>query len=164
MSMITSRTPPDAAASMVADESTATVTQAGGVENLVGQQEIVAQPGRRHALHLPDGGAGEPKVTGLVLAAGQLGALVSLDVRAQPGTGVGGGHGGQVLVEQGGIDEQGRRLELLDLPGEGREELVVHGAGDAIPRRPGTLGPGSPTSPRRPIPGPTDARTATVRS
>ncbi len=58
--------------------------QAGRVEHLVGQEEVLTQAGRHHPLHLPDGGAGEPGVAAAALVAGQLGALVGLDVGPQP--------------------------------------------------------------------------------
>ena len=92
-SMSTSRTPPAAAASMVCGESTATVTRApardqgaepGGVEHLVGQQQVLAEarprPCPRTSRMVAQVKSGVP---GGGLAAGQAGALVRLDVRPQ---------------------------------------------------------------------------------
>ena len=70
----TSVTPPLAAASTVSSESTAAVTRAvplraraprrsaDGAEHLVREQQVVAEAGRGHALHLADGGAAERAV------------------------------------------------------------------------------------------------------
>ena len=79
-SISTSGTRAFAAAAIVSSESTATVMRADAaldhrrepreVEALVGQQQVVAQPGGRHAHHLAHGGAAEPAVPGL----GQPGA------------------------------------------------------------------------------------------
>ena len=53
------------------------------VEALVGEQQVVAEPGRRHAHHLPHGGAAEPPVAGLGQPGRQRGRLERLHVRPQ---------------------------------------------------------------------------------
>ena len=58
--------------------------EAAGVEHLVGQQQVVAQAGRGHALHLAEGGAAEARVAGVGQVAGQRGRLERLDVGSQP--------------------------------------------------------------------------------
>ena len=83
-----------AAASIVSGESTATVIRvdrlARGhprqplrIEGLVGQQQVVADAGLRHADHLAWRRAGERVVAGSHLRGGERRALVRLDVRAQ---------------------------------------------------------------------------------
>ena len=88
--------------------------QALGLQGLVGEQEVVPEAGRRHADHLPHRRAAEGAMADGRLAAGQLGALVRLDVRAQARPRQGRGHGAQVVLEGGGVDQQGRRDEVVD--------------------------------------------------
>ena len=57
------------------------------VEDLVGQQEVGAEPGPCHAFYLADGGAGEVVMAVGILSAGQPGGLVRLDVWAESSTG-----------------------------------------------------------------------------
>ena len=89
--MTQSRMPACAAAAIVASLSTASVTpavvaergehlQPAWIDDLVGDEEVVAEAGRGHADRLPWGGAREPAVAGRQLPGGERGALVGLDV------------------------------------------------------------------------------------
>jgi hypothetical protein len=49
------------------------------------------------------------------LRGGQRRALVGLDVRPKRTSGVDGHHRGEVVVEDVGVDDQGRGLEFLDV-------------------------------------------------
>ena len=84
------------------------------VDHLVGQQEVSTEPGGRHALALPNGGAGESVMTALGLSASELGGLVRLHVRPQPRPGKRLRHRGQVVLEGFALDEQSRRLQITD--------------------------------------------------
>ena len=74
--------------------------EAAGVDDLVGDQQVGAEPGRGHADRLAGRGARERRVAGGALAGGERRALVGLDVRPQRGARVGGGHRRQVGVER----------------------------------------------------------------
>ena len=52
-------------------------------DDKIGEQQIGAEPGPRHALHLADGRAAEPRVARLGLPACELRALVRRDVWPQ---------------------------------------------------------------------------------
>ncbi len=116
--------------------------QSAGVDHLVGQEEILAQPGPRHPLHLGDGGAGESPVAVDDLAAGQRRALVGLHVRAQTPTGQGGCHGRQVLLEQPGIHHERRCRQIAGLQPVPLPAITVGGAPGEAARRPGPSVPG----------------------
>ena len=87
-------------------------SQPVAVEHLVGQQQIVAQTGRRHAEHLAWRGARERVVTVGVLCGGERRALVRLHVRAQRGTGLRRGHRREVVLQHVGVDHQRRGGQL----------------------------------------------------
>ena len=87
----------------------------GGVGHLVGQEEVLAEAGVGHALHLGNGGAGEPCVPVRGLASRQRRALVRLHVGTQPVPGQGLRHGAQVGLESRRVDHEGRRRELRGL-------------------------------------------------
>ena len=85
----------------------------GGVDHLVGQQQVVAQAGRGHPLHLPDGGAGEgrggPRRAWRRASAVHLCALTWGRSR---GPGRAAGHGGEIVLEQAPVDDQSGRGQL----------------------------------------------------
>ena len=87
--------------------------EAAGIDDLVGDEQVVAQPGRRHADGFSRRGARERRVAGIALAGGDGGALVRLDVRAQRGTGVGRSHRGQVGVERVDVDDHRRCRQVV---------------------------------------------------
>ena len=92
------------------------VAQAWGVERLVGQQQVVAQPGVGHALHLAQGRAAEGLVAPeLGHPARQLRRLERLHVRPESATRPGGGHGGDVGVERVDVDDERRCGQVADL-------------------------------------------------
>ena len=88
-----------------------------GVEHLVGQQQVLAEAGRRHPLDLADRRAGEAGVPALGHEPGERGGLERLDVRPQPAARQRLGHRVEVRLEQRALHEQGRRLQLGDLHG-----------------------------------------------
>lgn len=94
-------------------------SQTGAVEHLVGEQQVLAQIGGRHALDLVDGGAAEPAVPGRRELAGERGGLERLDVRAQAGAREGVGHRGHVVVERRAVDQQRRGRDVGELHGAG---------------------------------------------
>ena len=141
-SITTSRTPPSTAASMVASESTATVTrvvgddqapEAVGVEHLVGKEQVFDQPGRGQAFDLVDRRGREARVTQLALALGEHRALVGLHVRTQPCARQRVGHGRQVVLERGDVDQQRRGLELGDPHAADPTPDAREGAAEAAP-------------------------------
>ena len=87
----------------------------GGIDHLVGEEEILAEAGPRHALHLGDGGAGEPRVAVGGLARRQCRALVRLHVGPQPVPRQGLRHGAEVGLESRCVDHECRRRELRGL-------------------------------------------------
>ena len=106
---------------MVGSESTASgdssssshqYAEAGRVDHLIGQEEVVTQAGSGHSLHLTDGGAGKRAVTQCRLAGGQLRALVGLDVRPKPSVRGARRSWSQIAVQDVLVDDQGRRGEL----------------------------------------------------
>ena len=87
------------------------------VEALVGQQQVVAEPGGGHAHHLAHGGAAEPAVAG---SASRAASAVDLNAftcgrSAQPRPPL--GHRGHVPVERMDVDQQRRRGQLVHLHG-----------------------------------------------
>ena len=105
-------------------ESTATVTRApccgehaepGRVGHLVGQQEVLAQTGARHALHLAHGGAGEPRVARRRLALASAVHLCAFTCGRSRRPGERLRHGAQVVLEQTRVDQERRRGQLRRL-------------------------------------------------
>lgn len=86
--------------------------EATGVEHLVCKEEVDAEAGCRHALALADGCTGKAPVAGVSLAAGKGRALVGFHVRAKPRPWEGGGHGGEVVLEPGRVDDHSRCRHL----------------------------------------------------
>ena len=109
-------------ARVVGDEQ---APEAVGVEHLVGEQEVFDQPGRDQSFDLVDRRGREARVVQLALALGEHRALVGLDVRTQPGARQRVGHGRQVVLERGDVDQQRRGPQLVDPhavdPNAGRE-------------------------------------------
>src|SRR4029453_906444 len=105
-------------------------TQPPAVEHLVGQEQVVAEPGGGHALDLPDGGAAEGAVPRVGQPPGQGGRLERLDVGPEPGAGGGGGHGGDVVVERREVDDQGRGGDVCEPhePGRYKRHPADHAA------------------------------------
>jgi hypothetical protein len=105
--------------------------ETGGVEHLVGEQQVIGQTRRHHALDLPDGGAREVPVPGSGLHGSQTGALVGFDVWTQAVARQGCGHGCDVVLEVGALDEQGGRLQ----PGKGHGGSLGSGLTAGSPDR-----------------------------
>ena len=112
-----------AAASIVASESTATVTrapqsreraQAVVVDRLVGEEQIVAEAGAGQAEQLARRRAGETEVAAARLLAREGGALVCLHVRPEPRAGKRGGHRVEVAGERRRVDHERRSREIGD--------------------------------------------------
>ena len=89
-------------------------TEATGIENLVGDQQVLTHPGRGHADRLAWRGAGERSMTESVLVTGDRRALVCLHMRTQPATGVGSCHRLQIGVEEIGVDDERGRRQIVD--------------------------------------------------
>ena len=100
---------------MTGTSSSAIARRRVGVDGLVGEQQIVADTGQRHADHLARRRARERRVTRRVLHRRQRRALVGLDVRAQPRPGQQRRHRRHVAVEHVGVDQEARRGELVDV-------------------------------------------------
>ena len=112
-----------AAASIVASESTATVTraphsrqrtQAVVVDRLVREEEIVGEAGAGQAEQLARRRTGEAEVAAARLLPRERGALVRLHVRPQPRAGKRGGHRVEVAGERRRVDHQRRSREIGD--------------------------------------------------
>ncbi|CAN5882429.1 hypothetical protein BH23ACT2_BH23ACT2_26390 [soil metagenome] len=82
--------------------------QAVPVEDFVGQQQVVAEPGGGQADDLSRRGGTEGAVAGSRQLAGHGGGLERLHVRAQRRARPRGAHGGHVVLEGVGVDDQGR--------------------------------------------------------
>jgi hypothetical protein len=84
------------------------------IEHLVRQQQVVAEPGRRHAEHLSRRGARERAVPEPRLCGRDRRALVGLDMWPQPRAGERGGHRDEVLLERLGVEHERRRGQLSE--------------------------------------------------
>jgi len=85
------------------------------IEHFVRQQEIVAETGPRQPFHLGDGGAGKAAVAVGRLPKGERGAFMGLHVRAQAFARHGLRHRVQVLFENLGVHDEGRRLQVMEV-------------------------------------------------
>ena len=99
--------------------------QPAGVDYLVGQQQVSPSPAAAMPSTSRMVAQVNPWCPALVLPAGQLGALVGLDVGAQTGPGKVGRHGPQIGVEEAGIDDRRRGLQLFEASGTGHGALLV---------------------------------------
>jgi hypothetical protein len=79
---------------------------AAGVEHLVGQHEIVAETGRRHALDFSDGGAREAMVPSGELPLGERCGLVRLHMRAESRAGKALCHYSEVAIDGAGVEDE----------------------------------------------------------
>ena len=122
-SMSTSATPPRAAASIVASESTATVTRAPRLANA--PSRLASTTSLASSKSSPRPASAMPSISRMVaqvnavlpecgLARRQCGALVRLDVGTQPSSRQRLGHRAQVCVERGGFDHQRGRRQLRE--------------------------------------------------
>ena len=86
--------------------------QAVGVDDLVGQQQVLAEAGR--AMPITSRGVAQvkPVVTDVVLSSRQRRALVGLDVRAAAGARERRSHRVEVRVEATAVDDERRRREV----------------------------------------------------
>ena len=89
--------------------------QAGGVQHLVGQQQVVTEAGSDHSQHLSRGRAGERAMPVRPLCRGQRGAFVGLHMRPQGAARMGGGHGGQVGLQQVSVDDQRWSRQVVNI-------------------------------------------------
>jgi hypothetical protein len=89
--------------------------EAAGIDDLVGDEDVLTEPGGGESDRLPRCGARERGVSERPLAGGQGGALVGLDVRAQRRARVGRRHRRQVGVEHVGLDHQRGRRQVVHL-------------------------------------------------
>ena len=123
-SISTSGTPARAAASIVSSESTATVTRAPAPASAPSRVASTTSLASRRSSPRP--ARAMPSISRMVaqvkpvwpsagLAGRQRGALVRLHVRPQPVAGQGVGHGAQVGLERGRVDDERRRRELRGL-------------------------------------------------
>jgi hypothetical protein len=98
--------------------------QALGIDDLVGQEEIVSQPRPSEHLRFGDGGACEAGVTHLLLACRENGAFVGLDVGPHPRARQRVGHRRQIGIKERPLDDQCRRGQLPDVHQPQRTELM----------------------------------------
>ena len=80
--------------------------KAFGVDDLVGQQQVLPEACRAHADHLSWCGACEPVVADVPLSLRERRALVGLHVRAATGAGERGSHRVEVAFEATGVDDE----------------------------------------------------------
>ena len=123
-------TPPPAAAATVASESTATVTRAPAATSA--PSRVQSSTSLASSRSSPRPAAAMPSISRTVaqqkrpVAApvthgpGQRRRLERLDVGPQRRARAGGGHGGHIGLEGGGVDDEGRGPELLDTHRRGR--------------------------------------------